>query len=78
MQKRLDSDHYGDQPPCQPAFYQRFFTAGVKDSICFRVEAPEKETKDDALRQQSAVSRSDEGDFVMNRIFGTLAQLEKT
>jgi hypothetical protein len=21
MQKRLNSEHYGDQPPCQPAFY---------------------------------------------------------
>ena len=50
MQKRLNSEHYGDQPPCQPAFYQRFFTAGVKGSICFRVKAPDKDTKDSTLR----------------------------
>jgi hypothetical protein len=78
MQKRLNSEHYGDQPPCQPAFYQRFFTAGVKGSICFRVKAPEKETEDATLRQQSSVSRSDEGDFVMGQVFGALARLETT
>jgi hypothetical protein len=50
MQKRLNSEHYGDQPPCQPAFYQRFFIAGVKSSICFRVKAPEKETEDATLQ----------------------------
>jgi hypothetical protein len=76
MQKRLNSEHYGDQPPCQPAFYQRFFTAGVKGGICFRVKALEKETKDATLLQQSSVSTSDEGDFVMGQIFGALARLE--
>jgi hypothetical protein len=78
MQKRLNIEHYGDQLPCQPAFYQRFFTAGVKGSICFRVKAPEKETKDATLLQQSSVSTSDEGDFVMGQIFGALARLETT
>jgi hypothetical protein len=73
MQKRLNSEHYGDQPLCQLAFYQRSFTAGVKGSICFRVKAPEKETEDAALRQQSSVSRSDEGDYVMGQVFGALA-----
>jgi hypothetical protein len=76
MQKRLNSDHYGDQPPCQPAFYQRFFTAGVKGSICFRVEATEKKPEDKTLQQQGSMSRSNEGDFVMDPIFGALAQLE--
>lgn len=76
MQKWLNREHYGDQPPCQPAFYQRFFTAGVKGSICFRVKAPEKETKGSTLQQQSSVSKSDEGDFVIGQIFGTLARLE--
>jgi len=76
MQKRLNSEHYGDQPPCQPAFYQRFFTAGVKGSICFRVRAPEKEAKD--ATRQSSVSTSDESDFVMGQIFGALARLETT
>ena len=74
MQKRLNSDHYSDQPPCQPAFYQRFFTAGVKGSICFRVRAPEQEAKD-AMRQ-SFVSTSDESDFVIGQIFGALARLK--
>ena len=76
MQRRLNSEHYGDQPPCQPAFYQRFFTVGVKGSICFRVKAPEKETKRSTLQQQGSVSKSDEGDFVMGQIFGALARLE--
>ena len=50
----------------------------MKGSICFRVKAPEKETEDAALRQQSSVSRSDEGDYVMGQVFGALAQLETT
>jgi hypothetical protein len=50
----------------------------VKGSICFRVEAPEKETEDAILQQQSSVSRSDEGDFIMGQVFGALAQLETT
>lgn len=78
MQKRLNSEHYGDQPPCQPAFYQQFFTAGVKGSICFRVKAPETETKNATPLQQSSVSTSDEGDFVKGQIFGALARLETT
>jgi hypothetical protein len=73
-----NSEHYGDQLPCQPAFYQRFFAAGVKGSICFRAKTPEKETKDSTLGQQGSVSRSDEGDFVMGQIFDALAQLEAT
>jgi hypothetical protein len=76
IQKRLNSEHYGDQPPCQPAFYQRFFTAGVKGSICFRVRVREKEAKD--AMQQSSVSISDESDFVMGQIFGALARLKTT
>jgi hypothetical protein len=43
MQKRLNSEHYGDRPPCQPAFYQRLFTTGVEGSICFQVDPPGKE-----------------------------------
>lgn len=43
----------------------------------FSSGSTEKETKDEALRQQGSVSKSNEGDFVMDRIFGTLA-LETT
>jgi hypothetical protein len=78
MQKRLNSEHYGDQPPCQRAFYQRFFTAGIKGSMCFRVEPSGKEMKDATLPEQSSVPRSGEGEFVMDQIFGTLARLETT
>jgi hypothetical protein len=44
IQKRLNREHYSDQPAYLPASYQRFFTIGVKDSICFRVTTPEKPT----------------------------------
>jgi hypothetical protein len=76
MRKRLDREHYGDQPPYLPAFYQRFFTAGVKGSICFQVKAPEIQTQGAISPGQGALSRSDEGQFVMDQIFGTLARLE--
>jgi hypothetical protein len=72
----LDREHYGDQPPYLPAFYQRFFTAGVKGSICFQVKAPERQTQGAISPGQGALSRSDEGRFVMDQIFGTLARLE--
>lgn len=78
MQKRLNREHYGDQPPYQPASYQRFFTAGVKGSICFRVKAPERPTQGAASPGHGHLSRSDEGQFVMDQIFGTLARLETT
>lgn len=76
MQKRLNSEHYGDQLPCQLAFYQRFFIAGVKGSICFRVKAHENEAKDSSMQQQSSVSKYDKSDFVMGQIFGALARHE--
>jgi hypothetical protein len=50
----------------------------VKGSICFQVKAPERETEDAALQQQSSVSRSDEGDYVIGQVFSALAQLETT
>jgi hypothetical protein len=78
MQKRLNREHYGDQPPYLPAFYQRFFAAGVKGSICFRVTAPERPTQGATSPGHDSLSRSDEGQFVMDRIFGTLARLETT
>ena len=78
MQKRLNHEHYSDQPAYLPAFYQRFFTAGVKDSTCFRVTAPEKPTQGATSPGQGSLPRSDEGQFVMDQIFGTLARLETT
>jgi hypothetical protein len=61
-----------------PAFYQRFFTAGVKGSISFRVAASEQPTQGAASPGHGSISRSDEGQFVMDQIFGTLARLETT
>ena len=78
LQKRLNREHYGDQPAYLPASYQRFFTAGVKDSTCFRVTAPEKPTQGATSPGQGSLPRSDEGQFVMDQIFGTLARLETT
>lgn len=78
MRKRLDREHYGDQPPYLPAFYQRFFTAGIKGSVCFRVKAPAIENGDATMQVQHGLTGSDEGEFVMNQTFGTLARLEAT
>ena len=78
MQKRLNREHYGDQPAYLPASYQRFFTTGVKGSTCFRVTVPEKPTQGATSPGQSSLPRSDEGQFVMDQIFGTLARLETT
>ena len=46
--------------------------------MCFRVKAPEKETKNATPLQQSSASTSDEGDFVIGQISGALARLETT
>jgi hypothetical protein len=77
-QKRLNSEHYGDQPAYLPASYQRFFTAGVKGSTCFRVTAPEKPTQGATSPGQGSLPGSDKGQSVMDQILGTLARLETT
>jgi hypothetical protein len=67
MQKRLNREHYGDQPLYPPASYQRFFTAGVKGSICFRITAPERPAQGATSLVHGSLPRSDGGQFVMTR-----------
>lgn len=76
LRQRLDREHFGEQPPYVPAFYQRLFTAGVEGSVSFRVRKP-ADVKD-SLWPEGEQDRTGPGDgeVVADAVLNRLAALE--
>lgn len=78
LRQRLDREHFGEQPPYVPTFYQRLFTAGVKGSVSFRVKRP-ADAKDNAWpRKQHTQAGPDHSELVADEVLKGLAALEAT
>lgn len=78
LRQRLDREHFGEQPPYAPTFYQRLLTAGVKGSVSFRVKKPSWVRNDAWPRRHDIQTGPDDAALVADEVLKNLAALEET